>query len=194
MTPAHPFLSLMLLLLAGVPALAEQAREEAYRWVDAHGVTVFSDRPRPSAAGSGAEKIRLGRSFIPDTVIPEYCASCRAPAPASPDTGEMPSASMPDTGYEVGILSPADGAAVRENSGALTLQLGIRPNLAPGHSAQLMMDGRSIRSLNGSGPVHLAGLDRGAHSFSIRILDENGKLLQTTPDLSIFMLRHARPR
>ena len=152
--------------------------DEVYVTVDEDGVPVFSDQKTPNST-----KIKL-QDTVTFSGSPQKNQE-RVTVKLSPDDqdGESPD-------YKLLITDPPSGSAIRENSGLLTLTLSIKPALLPGHKAELLMDGTSLRTVSGSGPVELTNLDRGTHQFSIRIVDAKGRIVADGPASSISMLRH----
>ena len=188
MSPSSPHLSasldclkhqcliaLLISLLTGPTACL--AAEEVSREVDENGVPSFSDQNTP-----GAEKIEVKEPMTFDSKV------------FVPEDYEYKPKSAPETGksYQAEIVSPANGDAIRENSGALTINVSIKPVLSPGHKAELLMDGQSIRELVSGGPIELSNIDRGTHSFIVQITNSNGAVLESSPAVSVTLLRHSR--
>ena len=167
-------LILLLSLLPGA-VLAEQV----YRQVDEDGVPTFSDQ---GAVGAETIEIQEPMTFSNEEFVPARAT----PSAEAPEEARV--------NYRLEITSPANDSAIRENSGALSLYVSISLRLAAGHRAEMMMDGRNIRPLKGSGSVALSNLDRGTHAFSIRVLDERGKVAAESSTTSVTILRHALPR
>ncbi len=92
--------------------------------------------------------------------------------------------------YTLEITNPADDSAIRDNAGNLTLTVQVNPDPVSGHSAELLMDGTPVRTLSKSGDVTLTNVDRGTHQFQIRVSDDSGKVVASSPVSRISMLRH----
>lgn len=152
--------------------------EEIYVDVDEDGTPTFSDQDKP-----GSKKVEINTPVTYETKVPVPVQ------PRGRDKEERPE----KVEYTAKITDPEDDAAVRENSGAMTLTVSIEPGLVPGHSAELMMDGQKIRGLTGSGPVELTNVDRGTHGFRVQIVDKDGKVVHSGPETRVSMLRYHLP-
>lgn len=170
-------LPLFLLLTLGA-TLASKA-EDVYVTVDEEGVPEFSDQKLPNST-----RIELQEPVIFKNPDQQSLQQRRTVKLSPADKEAAPH-------YDLQITDPPNDTAVRENSGQLLLTVSIKPQPLPGHTAELLMDGRKVRDLAGSGPVELANLDRGTHQFSIRIVDQNGRVIATGPASTISMLRYA---
>ena len=152
--------------------------DEIYKEIDEDGVPSFSDQKIP-----GSEVIELREPMIFSPKEMNYRSDKQEPAAEERETVKY---------FRLEIKSPVSGSAVRENSGTLTLNIVIMPGTRPGHSAELIMDGISIRTLAGSGPITLTNVDRGTHEFSVQVQGENGEIVQSGPTSSISMLRFSK--
>ena len=161
-------------------ACASLYAEEIYKEVDSDGVSSFSDR---AVLGTEPVKIQKTSTFTDDSLQ-------RQKDMQSPDTETK----TKQVRYSARVTDPENGASIRDNSGALTLTIDITPDLSSGDKAELLMDGQKIRDLQASGTVALSNVDRGTHSFSIRVVNDHGKVIDTGPSTSISILRHAVPR
>lgn len=162
------------IIVCGSPALAQ----EVYKEVGENGVPVFSDQ---GPANSKPMKIRKTMTFS-DPVAQQRLQARTAQAEAEPSAAF----------YQLSILAPANGSAVRENAGNLTLTVRIEPSAEPGHRIDLVMDGTPIRQVNSSGDIALTSLDRGTHEFVLRVSDETDKTIAESDVSSITVLRHSK--
>ena len=145
--------------------------DKIYTWIDNKGDRIYSDVPRK---GAEVMKIEKGTDYTP-------------PASETPDwTAMKPKVVKEAIGYEhFKIVSPTNEATVRNNHGNIQVALDIRPKLQAGHRIKLEMDGNEV---SGSGSfISLTNVDRGAHTLVAHILAENGKLIQSTPAVIVFM-------
>jgi len=152
--------------------------DEVFVEIDADGVPSYSDQNTP---GSSPVDVRPVTPYSdpnpqqrPDRSEPE-----KSPATAS------------TINYDARITEPLNNSAIRNNAGALNLTITIEPALAPGHNAQLLMDGKVIRPISSSGVIGLNNLDRGTHAFSIRITGPANKVIFDGPATRITVLRHS---
>jgi hypothetical protein len=64
----------------------------------------------------------------------------------------------------------------------------IRPPLLPGHSVHLLVDGAVVAK--GKSPImSVTNVDRGTHSISAQIKTAKGKVIKTTPTVTVHMHR-----
>lgn len=162
------------IIVCGSPALAQ----EVYKEVGEDGVPVFSDQ---GTASSKPVKIRETMTFS-DPLAQQRLQARQAQAEAEPGAAF----------YQLSILTPANGTAVRENAGNLTLSVRIEPSAQPGHRIDLVMDGSPIRQVNRSGDIALTSLDRGTHEFVLRVSDETDQTIAESEVSSITVLRHSK--
>jgi hypothetical protein len=175
----HVTLFLILTLLSSLFIDSSQA-EEVFKDVGEDGVPTFSDL---SLDGSEAVEVRAPITYKAENTTPPKKQWFQR------DNDES-TPSSPPTEYRLSINSPENGTAVRENSGALTIEVSISPVIHRQHKAQLLMDGQKIRDLSSSGPVVLSNVDRGTHLFQVRVVNDQGNEISTSPGTSISMLRY----
>ncbi len=177
-----PRAALLTALVVTTAAITPISASEVYMEIDENGVPVFSDT---RTEGSKEIELREPQTFSSDEAIPQAL-----PQYGAPDAED----DQPWIYSRLAVTSPANDTAIRENTGAMTISVAIAPGIKNGHKAELMMDGLAIRKLSGSGPVSLSNVDRGTHVFSVRIVDDNGKVIDEGDGVSVTMLRHAQPR
>lgn len=143
---------------------AAQAGAQAYRWVDADGVTHYSDKPE-----EGAEVVELSE-YTRTTGARIYRNT--APAPA----GQQPAAEQAAFRYEsLSIASPAAEETLWNIDGVLNVSLAIQPGLQSGHQLRVYFDGQA-RQVNGAN-FQIEEVYRGVHNLQAEIIDETGKLI-----------------
>jgi len=168
-----------------LPVIAPANAEQVYKYVDEDGVTTFSDTGTP---GSKIIEVREPITFS-NAAVMEQAERHRKYA-----IDGKPGKSMSIRYSDLKITKPPNGSAIRDNAGRLTLAVSVVPDFAEGHEGQLMMDGRVVRNIQGSGPVSLSNIDRGTHEFRIRVVDKWGREVNTGPSTSISVLRYSPPR
>ncbi len=152
--------------------------DQVYRSADEAGIPVFSD------TGEATEAVDLQEPVT----WPGEAEQQQAPGVSEAATGRPAQEPSEQPGYtELTISHPTGDSTIRDNAG--TLLLVIRPDLHPGHTAELLMDGQTIRTLEAAGEVTLHNVDRGTHEFSVRILDHNAQEIASSPPTSITLLR-----
>lgn len=162
-------------LLCALPAAAAVYMEK-----DAEGNTVFTDRP----SSEDAKPIELSPPSI-----------YKAPAiPNAPPSGQAMDQDSDSQNYEfVSITHPADDSPIRENSGALTVNINLIPTLKPRHRFVLLIDG--IPATEGqSTTLRLQNVDRGTHTIQVRIVDADDRVIISSESVTFHMLRATIPR
>jgi len=161
-------------LLLSLPVAAAVYMEK-----DAEGNTVFTDRP----SSENAKPIKL----TPPSIYK---------APAIPTPSDSPSTDQNNDaqGYEfVTITHPADDSPIRENSGALEVNIDLIPALKPDHRFVLLLDG--IPATEGQGTtLRLQNIDRGTHTIQVQIVDDSNNVIISSESVTFHMLRVAIPR
>jgi len=155
----------ILLLIMGLLA-TPAVSADVYRSVDDSGNIVYSDKPSPDA-----EKIQIDE--IQTIEAPDI-------GPFEYTPPKNPAGTPIYTKLE--ITSPEEGAAIRSNSGEITISSVLEPglNTASGHQLVLIMDGNDVAT--GGPQFNLQNVDRGTHSVSVAIKDSSGKVvMQSTP-------------
>ncbi len=168
----------LLLVLATWAATAISA--EVYRDVDEDGVPVFSD---VRTDDSEAVEVREPMTFSNQDFMQQR-KNAMAKEEDEPKARVVKYTSL-------AITDPPHDSAIRDNAGNLTLAVSIKPRVQDGHTAELMMDGKTVRKLAGSGPVSLSNVDRGTHQFKVRILNARGSEIDSGPTSSITVLRYS---
>ena len=156
---------IFLLFLASSAILTSGVSAEVYKRTNPDGSVTFTDVP----AKINAEPIKLPPS------------SSYSPPPP-PQVADNPKPKNAEADYEsVSITSPAHDTTIRENAGNITINISVKPALKPGHSYVLMMDGKKVGE-GQAGNIQLTNIDRGSHTFTAQIVDNNKiKVLQSDP-------------
>lgn len=154
------------------------AEEKVYRSIDKNGNVVFTDQ-----VTENAEEIEIKETATYTETIPTYTPSTK------PKSEDAPA------GYSsLSILEPAREAAIRSNSGSLTVSYSLQPGLEPKHSTQLLMDGSPVQSSGGAGSFSLTNIDRGTHTLTVQVINEDGAVMIASDSIMITMLRYAQVR
>jgi len=166
---------LLSLLLAAVPA----AGTKVYKWVMPDGSIQYSDRPQQE----GAEQVELPplQTFSPP------------PAPARSAAGSGGSdAAAQASGYErLEVVSPGPDEVVRDNGGTVRVRLALEPPLASGHTVEILLDGKPIGSGRATS-ASVTSVDRGSHTVSAVIKDEQGNTVASAPSVSFHLKKVSR--
>ncbi len=153
---------LLLALLAG-PVLASQT---VWKWVDSNGVTHYSDRPVP-----GATAVQLATGSSRANTTSRY---------STPNTTEQQDAGPPYSTFE--IWQPSDGETIPNTGGQVTVNVRLEPDLEPGHSLHLYLDGKLVEGQPANtNSFDLTDVPRGTHSVvAVVTRDRGGQRLQST--------------
>jgi hypothetical protein len=154
----------MRIVLFGLLALLSTAAlAEIYRYTDANGNTVFTDRP---PAGDAAP-IELPPANTVEMKVPEIIA----PEP----TAEPREPRAPYRLLSIGGIP--DGEALRANAGIITLTAHLDPPLRRGHQLRFLFDGEPAAGASTATAVQLQDVSRGEHSVQLEVLG-NGRVIQ----------------
>jgi hypothetical protein len=143
-------------LLAGCAAASAA---DTWRWVDANGVTHFSDQPVP-----GAEKVQLQSAPKPGSVAPK-------PAPQATASNQY----RPQNYGACRVTSP-ENEQVFNSVNAVSAAIDLQPELQPGHRVRVYLNGRTVGNWPDDALSHmLTDLSRGSYTVSVQVLDESGR-------------------
>lgn len=147
-----------------------------YKYTLSNGDVVYSDKPPPADQG---EKITL--EPLQSFTLP--------PAPPLEDSTANNNTPEP-VGYETfQVTNPTNDATIRDSGGNVRVSLSLSPGLQGGHSIEVMMDGQSIGSGQGTS-VTLTDVDRGTHTVQAAVKDSEGKEVARSNSV-IFHLKRA---
>lgn len=147
-----------------------------YKTVDENGNVIFADKP-----SDNAEQIQLDDlQTIKNPNTPTY-------RPLPPKSKPM---TETDFYQAFSIITPTVGEVYRNNAGNFTISLSLQPRLEIGHRVLIMLDGKEV-----SGgtvlSISLTGQERGTHSITAKVVNNQGKTLISTAG-SFTLLRAVR--
>lgn len=175
--PSHRLTVRLLLacaLLLSAPFAATQ--ERVYKSRDAQGNVIFSDQ----SPGAGAEAVTVPRTNTMREVA-------TPPPAAAPTPDATPAAAF--SGYDtLAIRTPADGTTVTNPGGFVEVGIALSPQLQPGHSLRLLLDGAPA-GLPQMGSMTLEGLSQGAHTLQVQVMDAEGTVVQNSGAISVHVNR-----
>jgi Domain of unknown function (DUF4124) len=136
---------------------------DTWRWVDANGVTHYSDRPI-----QGAEKVNLGSAPKPGSVV----------APAATASGNSQQDSNTRLPYSrCAIASPAKDE-VFSNVNSASASVDIVPVLQSDDRVRVVLNGRPVTNWPDSAASYtLTGLNRGSYVLAAQVVDAGGKVM-----------------
>jgi hypothetical protein len=153
-----------LLLCSGSVALAA----ETWRWVDANGVTHYSDRPV-----AGAERVDLKTSVLrPNATPAPGNAASPAAQPAAPAT-------IPYT--RCVVTSPTNDETF-QNPQNIAVAIEVDPALQAGHRIEVLLNGARVPEWPATSLSHtLIEVFRGSYTVNVRIVDAQSRPLCNGP-------------
>jgi hypothetical protein len=174
----------LLLLVFALPAAAQ-----IYKYTDASGNTAYSNQP-PN--GTKAETVELPPLNSVETVVP----AAPPPLPATQNQNQNQNQNKQSAAaYQVLALKDLpEEEALRANNGSFTVGVAIEPRLQPGHLLQLVVDGAPYGQPTNIPRLQVLELDRGEHSFSVQVLENQRSVQQSeTVNLTVQRVHAGRP-
>lgn len=153
--------------------ITNQALAQVYRYVDAHGNTVYTDNPPEQI---DAERIQLPAINSLPAPTPST-AKTQKPTPEETDADAEAQAYR-----QLNLLLP-DAEAIRANNGSFIVNVTIEPQLRAQHRLQLIVDGQTHGSPSNSLSLMAQNLDRGEHSIAVQVLSGDTIVQQTAAQI-----------
>lgn len=170
--PDNPWLAAALLCL--LLFICESAAAEVYTYIDAEGNRVFTDQPHKNA-----KKVDIA----PGNQIRS------TPKKPTPTTSSKPRPGPLFRYQLLRILAPEPDTTIRDIQGNLIVTVTNDPELQPGHTYRLLLDGEPYGNAGRSPVFPMTNIDRGTHQLSIEIVDEFGRVAERTPNQPFHMMR-----
>lgn len=172
----------LLLLVFALPAAAQ-----IYKYTDASGNTAYSNQP-PN--GTKAETVELPPLNSVETVVP----AAPPPLPAAQNQNQNQNQQTAATYQVLALKDLPQDEALRANNGSFTVGVAIEPRLQPGHLLQLIVDGAPYGQPTNIPRLQVMELERGEHSFSVQVLDNQRSIQQSeTVNLTVQRVHVGRP-
>ncbi|UNP88405.1 DUF4124 domain-containing protein [Aeromonas encheleia] len=177
MKTVHPIWMLGLLLL--MPCAAQAAT--VYSWVDANGVTHYTDAPPP---GKRAKELDLRVSPLIGT----------APHSVQVDnfnslTGVDAKKAQETSPLAIALLSPEPGSTLRDNTGNVVFQAEVSPHAPVQYDVRLTLNGKAAPLVHNSLAIRVENLDRGAHEARLELLAKDGTILAKSKPATFYLHR-----
>lgn len=177
MKNVHPIWMLGLLLL--MPCAAQAAT--VYSWVDANGVTHYTDAPPP---GKRAKELDLRVSPLIGT----------APHSVQVDnfnslTGVDAKKAQETSPLAIALLSPEPGSTLRDNTGNVVFQAEVSPHAPVQYDVRLTLNGKAAPLVHNSLAIRVENLDRGAHEARLELLAKDGTILAKSKPATFYLHR-----
>lgn len=161
------------LLLAGL-ICATAAFATTYKWTDRNGVVHYSDRPAP-----GAEVIHVPGA----QGFPALRSQPTTTAQGSSSAGQQQSPYL-----KLDLWKPENDETFTNTGNQVTVRLRLEPDLQPGHTVWLYLDGKRVDGLPAAGETFtLNEVWRGSHTLSAMVADSKGTPLIRSPTVTFHM-------
>ncbi|MBU2979513.1 DUF4124 domain-containing protein [Alteromonas sp. C1M14] len=141
--------------------------QTVYKIVKPDGTILYTDTPQ-----SGAEPMELD----------DYTKNVADPQPVPKP--QIPQQEKPTIRYQVSIVSPKPEATLRDNLGNVTITASSSPTFKGQY--RLTFDNQA-NWRNSSGTFKLTGVNRGAHTYHVDLIDNKGKSLASSPQQTLYL-------
>ncbi|GHC38223.1 DUF4124 domain-containing protein [Aidingimonas halophila] len=172
----EPYRRLVMVGMITLHGLSAHAESAIYRVIDEQGRVLFTDRPQ-----SGSERVDIPQ---PSAVLP---VSRVAIGGLENDEHVEP----PPTSYSAfSIVAPEHEATLPTGqAGDVVVEFAVAPALHESHRIQLRLDGEVRHSPAHARSLSLSGLVRGEHTLEAELLDADGKVLQRSKPVTLYVQR-----
>jgi len=161
-----------LLLLAGLAVSLAAFSQEIYRWVDKDGIVHYSDQP-------GSDKAELINVVEPNAYEAVDAAPPESSGGSAASGGNEPEA---NPYRSLSIVSPEPDQVFFGADAAVSVQADLSGTLQPDHQVVFFLNGNRRPAPGLS--LELSGLDRGSYFLRASVLDQNGKPLITSQQIT----------
>ncbi|HEY8507613.1 MAG TPA: DUF4124 domain-containing protein [Steroidobacteraceae bacterium] len=149
-----------------------------YKWVDANGVTHYSDQPHP-----GAEQVEVG---TPQTYSAPPPPPARAPSRPAARQEQADSYSMCE------ITRPSNDEVIF-NDFSVTVMVRVMPELRAGHTLSVAMDGKRLpQTVVPDAGFTINPVYRGTHTLVAVIEDATGRELCRSSTITFHVRQPSR--
>ena len=174
-SPLVGFCAAVLLAALGGFGVAAHGSATLYRWVDAQGITHYSDRPAP-----GAEKVQIAAAqTYKSTPTPASQPRQRGTAPAAPKYSRLE------------VTRPSEEEAFVNNGGSVAAAAVVEPVLANGHQLWFVLDGTRQPDPAGGAMTMTFQVDRGTHTMAVVITDETGREIMSSAGVTFYVRQNS---
>lgn len=165
------FLLLTLLSLStATPVYSSSAK--IYVWQNATGVLEYSHKARSGAKAVETEKVNV---IPPSSNI-------------KTQTLDINNKHITEE-YQVVINHPKANSTIRDNTGSVYISGSIKPLFKRGLNIQLLVDEKPHLTPKTQTIFSLHNIDRGEHKIQMKLLDENGKVIAKSKQITFYMHR-----
>jgi hypothetical protein len=162
--------ALLLLALAAFGLCSTASAADVWKWVDANGVTHYSDQPIP-----GAIKIEVRAGNISEA------------RSAQPLSNQADSQSQTEQGSyrEFQIVRPTKDQNIINTGGEVAVEIRIAPPLRATHRLNLYLDGKLLAGFpHNTASYALTAVPRGMHTLTAVVADASGNTIQDAPPVT----------
>jgi hypothetical protein len=163
---------LLLLAFAALGLSGTASSAEVWKWVDAKGVTHYSDQPVP-----GAVRIEVRAGNISE-------ARSAQPLSNNADSGSD-SRTEQDTYRDFQIVRPTNDQSIVNTAGRVDVEIRISPVVQGTHRLNLYLDGKLVTGFPRNTTVYaLTEVPRGSHSVNAVVADASGNTIQESSSVT----------
>ena len=164
--------ALLLLALAASGLCSTASAAEVWKWVDAKGVTHYSDQPIP-----GAVKIEVRAGNI---------SEARSAQPLSNQADSQSQSQREQGSYrEFEIVRPTKDQNIINTGGEVAVEIRIAPPLRSTHRLNLYLDGKLVAGFpHNTASYTLTAVPRGMHTLTAVVADASGNTIQDAPPVT----------
>lgn len=159
---------------------APEPSQKIYQKIGPNGEIILTDQPSP-----GAKEIDVppaNKNVYTPQPLPDYTPS-QTNHSSTRDDDEVRSYNY--TSFV--MSSPTNEETIWANEGGVTLQVSLTPELSGNHSLLFVVDGKSMPA-NGLS-LTLDDIERGEHKIHAEIRDGKNAIVQSTPEITIYVRR-----
>lgn len=182
----------LLILSFSLIALPAWGAGKVYRTTDKDGNVIYSDVPPADQGARETAEVEIRPSNTMDAPsggtpggrIPWIIED--ADGDGEPDESDF----VPYS--QLMISAPSNDAPLRDNTGNVSVEIGIAPMLRGNHRLRLVLDGNTAGE-DSSTFFTLTNVDRGTHTLVVEVIGEEGEVLQTSGASTFHMQRFHLP-
>lgn len=160
-----------LIVLIGTLCISPVTVADMYRWTDASGKVIYSDKPNPNGK---EEKIKGSplSTYEPSSAIKKQLLN-----PTPKKEIKQPHVSYTD----FTITAPANDTSVRANDGNVSIKMKLMPalNARRGDKIEIYLDGKKVGETT-SLSYNFSNMDRGTHTVKLTVVNGAGKSLKSS--------------
>lgn len=177
----------MLGLCCSLGIHAADENKTVYYWVDAQGNSHFTDHP---VSGKEMHEMQVQIANPPATAgAPSSSSTATITTPTDPGQSSDDSANAT---YVLSIVSPMNGAIIRDNAGNVSVQIQITPAIPLTTNMphlSLDVDGKLFPCTLTSTSCQVSNLDRGEHQLKAILTNKDGKQFASSDSIKVNLFR-----